>query len=471
LLGAWLTAVLLSAAGARADEPSKGSDPTPVPLTRKDMKQALENSKQVTPRLPIPPVTEEEKARAAEAAKAREGAEGKTGRGSGLGSGIVNNGRMRNFYLSDYNVRPSGGDGRARPGGGLGVGFSRENEPGQSLGYPFQTQLFWIASRANNCTYCMGHQEAKLASAGLSDDEIAALDGEWLELDPAKRAAFAFTKKLTHEPHAITDADIAALREHYNDNQMTEIILAVGNFNAMNRWTGPLRITQEDRHEFLKPTSAKYASVISRVAPIAENATGSGFVAPGPKRRAPLESRAAVEEAIEAAKHRTPRLVLADASATKALLNGSAGDNPPQWMRFLAVFPRSGAWRITTHIAAQEKGTLDARTKAIIAWVAARNDRAWYALDQARRSLRTLGFSDDQIFALDQPESLESAADREVVKFATKITVNPALADDDDFARLRKLFDDKKVAEIVYQITEAAFFDRVTEAAGLAVEP
>jgi AhpD family alkylhydroperoxidase len=435
------------------------------------MKQALENSKRVTPRLPLPPVTEEEKARAAEAAKARASGEVKSGRGSGLGAGIVNNGRMRSFYLSDYNTRPAGAAGTGRPGGGLGVGFSRESEPGRSLDYAFQTQLFWIVSRANNCTYCMGHQEAKLASAGLSDDQIAALDGDWIELDPAKRAAFAFTKKLTHEPHAINDADIAALREHYNDNQITEIILAVGNFNAMNRWTGPLRITQEERHEFLKPTSAKYASVVSRVAPIPSAATGAGQVAPAPKRRGALESRAAVEEAIEAARKRTPRLALADESATKALLNGSAGDTPPQWMRLLAVFPRSGAGRIAAHIAAEEKGTLDARTKAIIAWVAARNDRAWYALDLARKRLRALGFSDDQIFALDDPESLDSPADREVVKFARKITVDPALADDDDFARLRKLFDDKKVAEIVYQITEAAFFDRVTEAAGLTVEP
>jgi alkylhydroperoxidase family enzyme len=56
------------------------------------------------------------------------------------------------------------------------------------------------------------------------------------------------------------------------------------------------------------------------------------------------------------------------------------------------------------------------------------------------------------------------------VKFARKITVDPALATDDDFARVRKLFDDQKVAEIVYQTTQAAFFDRLTEAAGLQLE-
>ena len=42
------------------------------------------------------------------------------------------------------------------------------------------------------------------------------------------------------------------------------------------------------------------------------------------------------------------------------------------------------------------------------------------------------------------------------------------MADDDEL--LRKLFNDKQVAEILYQITQAAFFDRLTEAAGLRLE-
>ena len=60
-------------------------------------------------------------------------------------------------------------------------------------------------------------------------------------------SSFAFTKKLTFEPHAINTADIDALRKHYDDARITEIILAVAGFNSMNRWTGPLRIPQEER--------------------------------------------------------------------------------------------------------------------------------------------------------------------------------------------------------------------------------
>ena len=41
---------------------------------------------------------------------------------------------------------------------------------------------------------------------------------------------------------------------------------------------------------------------------------------------------------------------------------------------------------------------------------------------------------------------------------------------DDDFAGLRKSFSDVQVAEVVHRICEAAFFDRVTEAAQLPLE-
>lgn len=432
---------------ARADESKADSKPSPVPLTREDVKKALEGSKQAIPRIPLPPLTEEQKARNAEAAK--------NGSGHGLGGGIVNNSRMRSYYLADYNI---------------GNRRGREADPKMTLGYPFQTMLFWIVSRGNNCTYCLGHQEAKLAATGMIDDQIAALDGDWSEFDEAQRAAFAFTKKLSFAPHTISDADIDTLRPHYNDAQITEIILAVARFNAMNRWTGSLRIPQEKHRVYLTPTSPKYLSMLTRIAPIGSGSPAKGICPPVSRRRPPLETREEVESALEAARKRSPRLMLADESAARTLLNDPAGDPLPQWVRLLAVFPKAGPDRIASHRAAVERGSLDARTKALIAWVGARNDRAWYALGIARKRLRALGLSDDQIFAIDDPDSLSSAADREVARFARKLTIDPALIDDEDFEHLRKHFDNQAIAEIVYQVTEAALFDRLTEASGLRLE-
>jgi alkylhydroperoxidase family enzyme len=236
----------------------------------------------------------------------------------------------------------------------------------------------------------------------------------------------------------------------------------------MNRWTGALRIPQEDHRVYLTPTSEKYSGKVSKIAQVGDKT--SGFVPPAPRKRPALESRADVEKAIEAAKTRTPRLTLADESATKAALEAAAGDNPPQWMRLLATRPQGAAGRVSSFVNAETKGTLDPKTKAIIAWVTARNDRAWYALGHAKARLNALGFSDDKIFALDDWNTIDNEADREVVRFAKTLAIDPALITDDDFTRLKKHFNDKKIAEIVHQGTVAASFDRITEAAGLRLE-
>ena len=125
------------------------------------------------PGLPLPPLSEADKAKMAKA------------NWSGADWSVYNNGRTRKHYL------PAGAGRRLRP---------RADDPAMTLGHRFQTMLFWIVSRANNCTYCMGHQESKLAAAGMDDDQIAALDGDWSEFPARERAAFAFARKLTYEP-------------------------------------------------------------------------------------------------------------------------------------------------------------------------------------------------------------------------------------------------------------------------------
>jgi len=121
LLTALTTAAAL-AAGALAEEPR--STPRPTPLTRPDMKVLLEEMKQRTPRIPLPPLTEEEKAKLGD-------------RGTGYEA------RLRTLYM------PWNGDNR----GAFGLGGGKENEPGMSLDYRFKVELFWIVSRINNCQY------------------------------------------------------------------------------------------------------------------------------------------------------------------------------------------------------------------------------------------------------------------------------------------------------------------------------
>jgi hypothetical protein len=113
-----LSLVLVLAGAALGEEPATA--PLPIPLTRPEMKQALEDLKARTPRIPLPELTEAEALALGE-------------RGGSYES------RLRYHYLG-------GGDGRT--GGGFGKG-----DPNATLDYAFKTEMFWIVSRANNCHY------------------------------------------------------------------------------------------------------------------------------------------------------------------------------------------------------------------------------------------------------------------------------------------------------------------------------
>ena len=83
-----------------------------------------------------------------------------------------------------------------------------EPDPNMTLDYAFKAMLFWVVSRSNNCVYCMGHNEKQLATFGVAEDRIAALDGDWSGFTLAERAALALARKLTVAPHTLTEADI-----------------------------------------------------------------------------------------------------------------------------------------------------------------------------------------------------------------------------------------------------------------------
>lgn len=119
-----IAAALLALAGgpaAAGDPPAE--KPLPTPLTRPAMKQALEDLKHRTPRIPLPPLTDAEK----ELGERERGYES----------------RLRSVYM------PRMGDGR----GGFGFGGRGDPDPDLTLSNAFKVKLFWLVSRTNNCLY------------------------------------------------------------------------------------------------------------------------------------------------------------------------------------------------------------------------------------------------------------------------------------------------------------------------------
>jgi alkylhydroperoxidase family enzyme len=445
----------------------------PIPLTRDEMKRLLEELKGRTIRIPLPELTEADRAALGERADSYEA-------------------RLRHHYLPVGEGSVFGG--RPQPPAQPGAppppprDFTRNADENMTLSYSFKTMLFWIVARTNNCQYCLGHQEQKLSAVGMTEEEIAALDFDWKRFKPAEQAAFAYARKITYSPHQIGDDDIAALRKHYTDSQILEMTLSTSGNNAINRWKEGAGIPQSKDGEtffrratnlpkdrpvpdksFLTPTAAEYSKSKSQVVPFVVDVTGNPTAT---SSRPALESREQVEAARAAARTRQPRLPLQSEEAVRAAWGPEVPEGRvPNWMRLMATFPNEGKNRLPSLMAmTAERGDLSLKTKAQVSWIVARLDRAWYAVGQAQAQLKKLGQTDDQIFALDGDWHEFTAEEQAIFRFARDLAMSPIALTDAEVTAALGTAGPRKVVQLVNFVTGRAYFDRVTEAAGLPLD-
>lgn len=329
----------------------------------------------------------------------------------------------------------------------------------------------------------------------MTEEAIAALDLDWAQFTPAEQAAYAYARKLTYEPHRLTDADFTALRKHYTDLQILEMTLSLAGNNSINRWKegvgspqsregrGFLRKKGEpDKNtpakevpavlkSFLTPTPIKYRDVATKVAPLNGKPDAGGKTVPTVSVRPPLEPRAQVEKTLQTCRTRRPRLPLIDEAEARKIVAADWPAGPlPTWARLLANFPVEGKSRAAAYHAAETKGDLSRLLKARIDWIIARQDRAWYALGLARQRLRDLGQSDDEIFRLDGNGMDFPPADRALFVVARHLAASPIVLTDADVARAVKLAGPRAVVQTISYTTHCASFNRLTEAAALPLE-
>jgi len=411
--------------------------------TRPEMKKRIEALKEREARIPLPALTAEEMA---------------SGRRS------VNNGRLRSLYLPEsWQTNRSGTS--SNQGSRTQNVATTLNQQQQAPDYAFKTRLFWIVSRTNDCQYCLGHQELKLRRAGMLEDQIAALDSKWSIFPEDEQSAMRLTRKITLTPHLVTDDDVLDLKKHFTDAQVIDLIQTVAGNNSTNRWTASTGIPQDrsfggdEPSQLDTPTSPEFANVQTKVAPLDY------------KPRPTWESRSDVEAAIAACRGRSPLVKLPSVDAARqALASDTPGLTPPIWCQALAYSPQSAlrAWKHRQAVA--RDGKLNANLKALIAWVVARENRAWYSLAHAKQKLNALGVSDDTLYRIGSSEGDFTPSEQATFAFARKLTSAPHSVADSDIANLRKLFSDNEVAEIIFLTCDANSFDRITESLRLPLE-
>ena len=85
--------------------------------------------------------------------------------------------------------------------------------------------------------------------------------------------------------------------------------------------------------------------------------------------------------------------------------------------------------------------------------------------------MEELGQSEDQIFALDGDWSEFTPVEKSLFTVAKKLAASPVVLTDEEVTAAVKLAGPRDVVQMVSYTTNRAAFDRITEAAGLQVEP
>jgi uncharacterized peroxidase-related enzyme len=105
-----------------------------------------------------------------------------------------------------------------------------------------------VASRAAGCQYCMAHTAEGAAKLGVDQQKIDAVwDYQTSPLfNAAERAALDMAVAAGCVPNAVTDEMFTALRKHWDEEQIVEIVAVIALFGFLNRWNDTFATPLED---------------------------------------------------------------------------------------------------------------------------------------------------------------------------------------------------------------------------------
>jgi len=105
----------------------------------------------------------------------------------------------------------------------------------------------FIASQAAGCRYCQAHTILAAERFGAAPERLAAIwDYAASPLFTAgEKAAFDFALAAASVPNAVTPEIAAALKRHWTDDEIVEILGVVALFGYLNRWNDSMATTLE----------------------------------------------------------------------------------------------------------------------------------------------------------------------------------------------------------------------------------
>lgn len=106
----------------------------------------------------------------------------------------------------------------------------------------------YLASMAAGCQYCSAHTASNAANSGASVEKITAVwDYERSDLFSAsERAALNFAILAGQSPSGVTDYTLTQLGEHFDEEQIVELLAVISLYGFFNRWNDSLATTLEE---------------------------------------------------------------------------------------------------------------------------------------------------------------------------------------------------------------------------------
>ncbi|MEL6954503.1 MAG: carboxymuconolactone decarboxylase family protein [Pseudomonadota bacterium] len=104
-----------------------------------------------------------------------------------------------------------------------------------------------MTSMATGCRYCQGHMANLSHVYDVPDDKIAAIwECETSELfTPSERAALVLAREAAGVPNTVEASHFDALKAHFSEAEIVEIVAAIALFGYLNRWNDTMATTME----------------------------------------------------------------------------------------------------------------------------------------------------------------------------------------------------------------------------------
>jgi uncharacterized peroxidase-related enzyme len=132
-------------------------------------------------------------------------------------------------------------------------------DPEGEVDLGFRRLLGHLASKAAGCLYCQAHTLLGAKNFGVDEARLAALwDFRTSPLFSEKeRVALEFALDAAAQPNEVTDASFSALRRHWSESEIVEILGVVAMFGFLNRWNDSMATPLEPIADEVASTALK----------------------------------------------------------------------------------------------------------------------------------------------------------------------------------------------------------------------